>query len=152
MEGGLPFLCLSEEEVGEQALGEGALPLSTKRPLLFTLWKERPLGFYSVCSGEGTRGPQRGQPSLPEVQRKKKCRPPDGCRERMYRAHHGGILPRRQAEAAPPRRVNGMSSGGQKSDRGMLGTLGGSRGQESLTLVVLQPKRRLYHPGECANG
>ena len=28
------------------------------------------------------------------------------------------------------------------------GTLGGPSGQESLTLVVLRPKRRLYHPGD----
>ena len=64
MDGRFAFRCHSE--VGDRGLfGRRGIAPSTSRPWLFTLWKGRPLGLCSVCSGGGFKGTAEGTAVAP---------------------------------------------------------------------------------------
>lgn len=112
MNGRFPFHCHSGVGDGGFSGGRGIAP-PTSRPWLFIPWKGRPLGLRSLCSGGGSRGQQRGQPLLLEVQMKKwhqTTRPTQGEDGQVQQQ----LRPAKEESAIPPRGGSLMSSGGQK--------------------------------------
>lgn len=111
MDGGLPFHCPSE--VWGCLFGRRGIAPSTNRPLLFTPWKGSPLGLYSVCNG-GRYKRTAARPAIAGADEETASNHQINSGIGWTGCSCRGIRPRRQSTAVPPRRVSGMSSGGQK--------------------------------------
>lgn len=95
------------------SLGGGALPRPPADHGSLYCGRDAHLGSAVCAVGEGSRGQQRGQPLLLEVQMKKwhqTIRPTQGEDGQVQQQ----LCPAKEESAIPPRGGSLMSSGGQK--------------------------------------
>lgn len=125
--------------------GREHCPVHQQTTNLYTLKGETTLDLQCAV-GEGTRGQQLRRPAVaPRGADKDTTEPQDQARGEdgqgtvMEVPCQASGDPSQKDEWDEPKRL--------ESDLGMLATLGGPSRYESLTLVVLQPKRKFNHSG-----